>query len=414
MSTDVIIVGAGLAGLTAAAYLQRKGLRIQLLEAQDQVGGRVRTDRAEGFRFDRGFQVLLTAYPETRRLLNYEALELKKFVPGALVFHAGGQSLLADPLRHPQGILSTLRAPLTSVPDKLHTVLLKQLLGKATLNRIFAGPEYPTADVLSRYAFSPRYIRDFWRPFLGGIFLENELTTSRRMFDFVFKMFSTGDTALPARGIEMIPRQMASYLPREAVLTGKRVQEVSPGRAVTTDGETFEARAVLVATEGPGLAAHLTGRTPPAGRGVTCLYFAADSSPVTRPVIVLNARPQAWVNNVSVVSDVAPEYAPPGQVLISASVNGLPEGDDDTLFARAMVDLLALFGEQVRTWRPLRIYRIPYALPDQTSVRNHATVEDIKLREGIYLCGDHLMNGSINAAMKSGRLAADVIGVDLA
>ena len=215
---DVLIIGAGLTGLSAARHLYRQNFSVKVLEATDRVGGRVKTDRVDGYLLDRGFQVLLTQYPETKEWLDYDALDLKPFAPGATILNEQGIHQVMDPFRVPTAAFKTLAAPVGSLADKLRMLWLKNRLKGMTLEDIFAQPEITTLSAIQKYGFSERMLRNFFQPFIAGIFLENGLITSRREFDFVFKMFSEGDTAVPAQGMEEIPRQLVAQIPPDAVL----------------------------------------------------------------------------------------------------------------------------------------------------------------------------------------------------
>ncbi|MEM9667041.1 MAG: FAD-dependent oxidoreductase, partial [Bacteroidota bacterium] len=184
--TDVLIIGGGLAGLSCARVLQHQGVSYTLMEASDALGGRVRTDEVDGFLLDRGFQVLLTAYPETERQLDYQRLGLRSFYDGALVFTGRGFQRVADPRRQPSAAWSTLRASVGSVADKLRILRLRQAVTRPPLQTLFERPETSTLDALrTRYGFSDTMIERFFRPFFGGIFLDQSLAASSRMFEFV-------------------------------------------------------------------------------------------------------------------------------------------------------------------------------------------------------------------------------------
>ena len=183
MQNKVTIIGAGIAGLTAAVYLHRKGHIVQIIEATDRVGGRIKTDIVNGFRLDRGFQVLLTEYPEAKALLDYEKLNLKSFLPGAQVLYEDGMFEIADPFRRPSALWSTVFAPVGTLKDKFNTFLLKNKLVGQSIKDIFQQPEIDTKAKLIKYGFSEKMISRFYQPFFSGIFLENNLQTSGNMFD---------------------------------------------------------------------------------------------------------------------------------------------------------------------------------------------------------------------------------------
>lgn len=408
-SPKVLIVGAGLAGLSCAIELESHGLDPTLIEAGARVGGRVQTDVVDGFRLDHGFQVLLTAYPETQRLLDYSALELRPFLPGALIRRRGDFVVLADPWRRPAaGLLSLLRGTV-SFSDGLRMARLTARVRRASQPAGDATVEKTAIERLRTEGFSNLLIETFFRPFLGGVFLERELETSERQLEFVFRMFGAGDIAVPAHGMGEIPKQLAARLARTDIRTGTAVEKIAKGGVIFDGGKRVTADAVVVATDA-STAAELVGDVYPLNwRGVTCCYFAASAAPINGPQLILNGEGDGPVNNLCVMSEVAGEYAPLGQALISATVLGTPDSND--VEARVLQQLEGWFGSEVRTWRHLKTYRIDRALPDQSPPR--PPLRSPKLREGIYLCGDHWHDASINGALASGRRAARALVSDI-
>jgi phytoene dehydrogenase-like protein len=410
MKPKITIIGAGIAGLTAAVYLHKKGFKIQILEDSDRAGGRIKTDLINGFRLDNGFQVLLTEYPETKALLDYEKLNLKRFLPGATVLYDGGQFEIADPFRRPSATLATLFAPVGSLMDKLNTFFMKNVLTKLSIDEIFELKEKTTLRELSDYGFSPKMIDRFYKPFLSGIFLENELKTSSKMLDFVMKMFSEGDAAIPELGMEEIPKQLVAMLPENSIVYNVKVSTIDKKKIICENGQVFETDKIIIATEAIGFASNFIPKTKQNFHQVTNVYFETDFAPTKKAVVVLNAsKNKKWVNNLTVMSNVSDKYASNGKVLISVSYNGIPDIDDETLAKNMKTELKTWYGNQVENWKILKTYRINYALPNQDSVKNDLEISDIQINENLFICGDHLMNGSINAAMKSGRLVAELI-----
>src|SRR5215469_11523407 len=308
-SPDVVIIGGGLAGLCCARTLHEKGVSFQILEASDGIGGRVRTDAIDGFLLDRGFQVLLTAYPEAKRLLDYTRLDLKAFAPGALSWYAGRMNKLVDPWRTPGSWKESLQSEFGTLGDKLRIARLRTRLRTASIEKIFSGPDRPAREALESARFSEPMIHRFFRPFLGGILLDGELKSSSRIYEFVFKMMAEGDASVPAQGMGAIPAQIAEKLPGETVQLNTRVEELHEKEVKLAGGDTVQARAIVVATDGPS-AAHLIGEVEPASRSVTCFYYAAEEPPVKEPMLVLNGDGAGPVNNLAVISNVAPSYAP--------------------------------------------------------------------------------------------------------
>jgi len=409
---DILIIGAGLAGLCCARRLKQFGVSFQILEASDRIGGRIRTDMIDGFRLDRGFQVFLTSYPEAKEVLNYEELHLKSFLSGALVRHQGRFHQLTDPWRRPwAGFLSAF-TPIGSIADKLRIARLRSRVLKGSIEARFRDPETTTLRALADSGFSSIMIDRFFRPFLGGIFLDPDLQTSSRMFQFVFRMFSLGDACLPAEGMEAIPRQLAAVIPAESIRLNSRVVRAEAGRVTLESGEELRSRFVVVATEGPTAVKLLGDPISSSGQGVTCIYFAAPRPPVELPMLVLNGDGIGPVNNLCVPTVVAPSYGPPGQSLVSVTVLGIHR-EEQVLLNRVREQLTDWYGPVASAWRHLRTYQIPYALPRQIPPALAEPQRPVRLHPGIFVCGDHRDNASIQGAMVSGRRAAEAVFEDL-
>ncbi|AFM06095.1 protoporphyrinogen oxidase [Bernardetia litoralis DSM 6794] len=417
--TDVLIIGGGIAGLTAAKKIHKRGLSVKIIEATDRVGGRVKTDIVNGFRLDRGFQVLLTAYPETKKILNYSKLQLKNINAGALLHTDKGVFEFADPFRNPSKTLSTLANPIGTWADKLRMLLVKTEINGKGLHEIFTQPETTTYQALRQnYRFKSSLIEQFLNPFLAGIFLEKDLETSNRMFDFIFQMFSKGNGAVPALGMEEIPRQLASSLPNDAIVTNEKVVSINKNKATTESGNEFEAKTILIATDNNEFAQSYRATTSEneTTRGTTNLYFSMDKSIIKRPVLCLNSLKNRLVNNFVVMSDISSDYAPIDKSLLSVSIvtdNENKNFTEEELIEKARRELSLWYGTHAYEWDFLKSYSIPHALPNQNSVKYTPSMEDLKIHDGLYRCGDYLLNGSLNAAMRSGRLVADLIGDEI-
>ncbi|HTB91457.1 MAG TPA: NAD(P)/FAD-dependent oxidoreductase [Candidatus Sulfotelmatobacter sp.] len=411
-SPDVLIVGAGLAGLCCARELQAKGISFQILEASDGIGGRVRTDKVDGFLLDRGFQVLLTAYPEARRCLDYPRLELKAFLPGVFSWYGGRMNKLVDPWRTPGVWMEALQSQFGTLADKLRIARLRSRLRRTSVQDIFRRPERSTKQALTAEGFSTEMIHHFFRPFLGGILLDGELKSSSRMFDFVLKMMSEGDTSLPARGMGAIPAQLAEEFPGGAVRLNTRVEALHENELTLAGGERLRARATVIAADGPS-AAHLVGEVEPASRSVTCFYFSAEEAPVAEPILLLNGDGAGPINNFAVLSRIAPTYAPASKHLVSVSVLGIHQLTDAQLGGFIIAQMKNLFGKAASAWQLLRSYRITHAQPQQYPGALEPPQRPVRIRPGVYACGDHRDNASINGAMASGRRAAEAVLSDL-
>ncbi len=406
----VIIVGAGLAGLACAIRLQQAGHEVVVLEASDGVGGRVRTDLVEGFQLDRGFQVLLTAYPETRRMLDAAALDLRAFLPGARVHRAGRFHELSDPWRRPDRAWRTLTAGVGRLADRLRMAGFRHEVGRGTIEELFRRPEVSAVARLRRAGFTEQMIDAFFRPFFGGVLLDRSLATSSRMLEFVFRMMAEGEVALPSRGMGAISDQLAARLHEGTIQLDTLVVSASSTLVEIEDRASIKADAVVIATEGPE-AARLTGLSAPASRSVTCVYFAAARAPFADPILVLDGDGEGPVNNICFPTNVAPTYAPPGATLVSASVlDDAPVYDGaETLIAAVREQMESWFGAEVRTWRHLRSYRIAHAQPAQPPGALDPIERPVRLKSGVFVCGDHRDTATLHGAMLSGRRAAEAV-----
>lgn len=390
--------------------LATAGVGCLLLEAADAVGGRIRTDMLDGFRLDRGFQVFLTSYPEAKRIY-YKALQLRSFLRGALVRHKGCFQEVTDPWRRPFVALSSLWSPIRFLAGKLHVASFRSRILKGSTEELLRKSETTSIQALRDAGFSPLMIERFFRPFLGGIFLDPELETSSRMLDFVFRMFSIGRACLPANGMEAIPRQLAAPLPSDSVRLVTRVVRVKPDSVTLATGEELRAKAVVVAAECPGAAELLGDSISSAGCGTRCLNFAAPRPPIKKTILVLNGEGRGPINSLCVLTIVAPSYGPCDESLVSVTVLGITN-DPNRLLTEVHEQLGEWFGSAVKDWRHLRTYSIPYGLPMQSPPALSVTQRPVRWTPGIYVCGDHRDNAYIQGAMVSGRRAAEAVVKD--
>lgn len=400
---EVVIAGAGLAGLAAAVTLHRAGVPCVVLEASDDVGGRVRTDVADGFRLDRGFQILNPAYPAIRRLVDVDALALGRFWRAVRVADDDRVSLLGNPVDTPKALRDVIARRYLSAKDLAALGALTARVSAGPAQAVIDRADRTTAEELRRAGVSARAVETVLRPFLSGVFLEPELTTSARFFQLVWRSFLRSAPSLPALGMGELPRQLARTLPTSAVRLGTPVEEVRPGRLRTADGAVWTARAVVVATDGAA-AARLAGVEEPRWNSGTTWYFAPPQSPLREPVIVLDARGGPVVNT-SVVSEVCPTYAPAGAALVSASaLTALPEPEVRRALGR-------MYRTDATRWPLVARYEIPRALPAMPPP--HQLRREVRLGDGLYVCGDHRDTSSLQGALASGTRAARAVLADL-
>jgi phytoene dehydrogenase-like protein len=412
-----IVIGAGMAGLACATWLHRAGRPVLVLEAADGVGGRVRTDvTPDGFRLDRGFQILLTSYPEARRMFDYGALKLKSFRSGAVIRLPNGQeTTLENPLHAPLMAFAALASPIGNIKDKLLIGRLVAQLAGQTPEQLLAQPSISTLAYLRQYGWSEQIIDNFFRPFFGGVYLDRELGTASNFFEFVFQQFMQGPAAIPSLGIQQLPEQLASRLPAGTIRLNTLVAAVAEGGRLVhlASGETLTAAAVVLATDGPAAARLLGAGLPapptPAARPTTCTYFATAGRAPSHGynILHLNARWSSLAHNVSFPAQSGAAVAPAGQNLVSVSTHGEHGLSEAELTARLRAELVAWFGPVANMWRHLRTYRIEQALPVYGP--GQPVQQELKLTDTLFRCGDWVSYPSLNAALGTGRQVAEMM-----
>lgn len=406
---DVVVVGAGLAGLSCALHLADAGLEVRVLEASDAVGGRVRTDVVDGFRLDRGFQVLNTAYPEVERL-GLNQLDLRRFDRG-MHLHVDGKRLhLADPRREPAAALDVVRSGVLGFRDKASLAGYVSLMGAAPRRLIDRRQDVHARDEWSRLHVTDRAADVVLRAFLSGVLLESEMTTSSRFVNFLMRMFVRGDSTVPATGMQAVPEALAARLPAGSVQLNTPVRSVTT-TSVSTDDGTIEAKAVVIATDlDTAVQLQPAVGEPPAWKGVTTIYHAADQSPMNGATILVDADPSPVTNSV-VMTEAAETYSDDGRALIATSLAHGPTSpaEESVVLAR----LAELYGVGTRAWQRIATYAIPQSLPAMPAPHSLRSVRLTSGGEVMYVCGDHRETSSIEGALASGRRVAAAVRADV-
>lgn len=404
---STVIIGGGISGLTCAKYLNEKGYGFMLLEGSDALGGRVRTDKVEGFLLDRGFQVLLTNYPEAKKILNYNNLDLKYFASGSMIKAEKGFMKMENPFRNKMAYLTMAFSSVGSLSDKLKIRKFANDLADISDEEIFQMDATDTLTFLRNYGWSDKMITNFFKPFFGGVFLENDLITSSNFFQFTFKQFFRGDAAIPADGIQAIPEQIAEMIPNNRIRKNTRVKGFEGNQIFLEGGEVITTDKIVVATD-PHTSDDLLGETSNRVYNITtCTYFSAETSPLKgQKFIALNPNRRGVVHNVCVPSDISSHYGNVGKSLVSVSTQGLEKLDERNLTNRIKRELFDWFGASVNVWKHLKTYHIPESL---VQYRAGTEKHSLKLSENLYRCGDYLAYPSLNAAMQTGREVAEML-----
>lgn len=406
----IVIIGAGVAGLTCAKYLKDKGVEALILEASDGVGGRVRTDVVEGFRLDRGFQVLLTSYPEAKKLLNYDDLRLKKLPSGARVRCGDDFFVLPNPLKDILTAPQALFSPVGNFLDKIKVLQLNlETRNAPEPDDSRSKSNESTLAFLKNYGYSETIINRFFVPFFRGVFLEEKLATDSSFFKFLYNQFASGDVVLPKAGMQAIPEQIAGHLSPEQIRLNTPVKEIGGKIVYLENGETIEADKIVLATDAQSAAQLLGEDLKIEFNGTVCLYFETDAQLELdgAPYLIINSNQNELIDHLLVASDVVSSYAPAGKTLISVNIVGGKAVADDLLEENTRAELSQWFSSKI-VWRHLKTYRIPNALPQY--IQSSPIDTELKINEYTYRCGDYTAYPSLNAAMKTGREVAEMLG----
>ncbi|MDT0643768.1 NAD(P)/FAD-dependent oxidoreductase [Zunongwangia sp. F363] len=396
------IVGDGLSGLTAARVLESHGYRPKVYEALDCVGGRLKTDIIEGYQLDRGFQVLLSAYPKLKEYARMEDLDLQQLKPGAVIFSEGKSQRIGDPFRDPSALLPTVFSSIGNLADKWKIIKLNLELRKKSPEEIFSGRETTTLQYLNEKGFSEKMINSFFRPFFGGIFLENELRTSSYMFEFIYKMFGEGRAVIPKSGIEALPAQMAKGLVNTTFYFNTPVKQVSNEGLILSNNKRLASHFTIIATEAEELIKNLRGQQV---KWKSCynFYFTTKQKKIEDAVIGLIADEEALINNIFYPTSIATASSG-SQQLLSVTVIKETALPVEELKQKIIDELRKHCGIEVEKF--LKYYHIKKALPDLSQAHYEIDPTETKLSTQIFLAGDQLLNASQNAAILSGERAA--------
>ena len=398
----IYIVGAGVSGLVAAQVLENKGYHPIILEASNRAGGRVKTDIKKGFQLDHGFQVLLSSYPAAQKYLDFKALKLQKLKPGAVIFKNGKKQVIGDPLRDISTLFSTLFSGIGTLTDKFKIFQLNLKLKNKSIEAIFSSDEISTKAYLQEFGFSSQIITQFFTPFFTGIFLENELTTSSRMFEFVFKMFGEGLAVLPKGGMEEISKQLVSNLKNTTFQYNTQVTSVSDKEIILHTEDKLVSTATIIAADASKLVKNAPSKNL-TWKSCQTLYFTANKRVIEKPMIGLVSKEDSLINNIFYHTSVA-THSNNNEELLSVTVVKEHQLSEEQLIATVTKQLQEECAIDYLTF--LAVYHIKKALPDLKDIKYEVSPSETQLSSGIFLAGDVQLNGSLNAAMIAGENAA--------
>ena len=401
-SPEFVVVGAGLAGLTAAKVLSQSGREVLLLEKSDGVGGRVRTDQYKDFLLDRGFQVLLTAYPELPKHLNLSLLRLHSFESGATIFSDGHFSKVGDPFRNVSSIMSTAFTKTIGMQDKIKLLKLRNsLIGRKKIY-FQQKDDKRILETFEELGFTSKAINSFFKPLVGGIQLDPSLSGSTRLCFLVLKMLFIGDAAIPSRGMGAISEQLSKQINESSIRLTSPVDKVEGKKVILESGESFLPSNLIIATEGPATA-KLLGQESPLSRSVSCIYFSASQAPSSSKAILLNGEKNGPALNVAIMSNISPSYSKNGKALIAVAI---PDTIKPDSMENVLIQMRKWFGDSVDSWEHIKTYSIEHGQPDLRP--GDPFRKSIKNSEGVYICGDHRDTPSIQGALVSGRRTAEI------
>ena len=408
---DVLVIGAGLAGLRAASVLHRHGLSVRVLESADRVGGRVATDVIDGFLCDRGFQVLNTSYPALRAALaphGLDSLGARAFEPGAAIRAGDGElHRFVNPLRRPASAPGTALDDLFGPIDKAKLVAWTAKILASPPDRTATLIDSSGADDLAAAGIGGAVTDRFLRPFLSGVLGENALETSAAFVRLVWRSFALGTIVVPDDGMEALPRRLAAALPPGTVSLGIRVHAVTGGvrPRVATDDGTLAARAVLVAADPRTAAALLPGVAEPRMNALTTFFHVPPQAPTASPLLHLDGTGGPVASTV-VLTAAAPGYSADGRPLVASSIVGTP-GTTGTGEPDVRRELARIWGVPAEDWAHLHTAQVDEALP--LFAPGRPIRRDVDLGENLFVAGDHRDTPSTQGALVSGRRAARAV-----
>ena len=396
--TDIVIIGAGIAGLACAMKLKKNNRNFIIIEQSNRVGGRVGSIKENEYIFDLGFQIYNTEYYETNSLLNLKELKLKVFKPGASIYNGRRFEILSDPFRDPSTIFETFFSGMTTFKDKIKILTLKRALSSYCISED-QSEDMTTLKYLKSYGFSNKIINGFFKPFFSGIFLENQLETSSKFFKNVFSNFNKGYAAVPVNGMQAIPDQMVKNLnPHNLLLGNKVIEAKNPEKIVLENNEIIEAK-YMVLTGGSN---SLVNNHIVEFNSVRTFYFSSRVK-VKHPKYINLFPYDSLINNIAILSSVSENYSPEGNTLFSITII------ESDLSKSELIDIIqdklsTYYGDEKSNYIFMKEINIKQATIKQKTGYFDLKIED---KKNILFAGDYTTYGSIEGAVVSGIKTAE-------
>lgn len=409
---DVVIVGGGMSGLTLAYHLEKFGYKIAIYEVGSEVGGRVRTDKIDGFLLDRGLHFFQASYPEAAKVLDYKSLRLKNIYPGMLIYHNEKFELISNPLKKWTDLFTNFLGNFSDLSDRMKFMGLLAKLSAYSENFILNTKDVDAYTFIKQQGFSEAFIQKVFRPFIGAVFCSKDMQVSSRLFCYILKYFTISQLTLPEKGIGSIPQNIATQLKSTKIFLNSKVKEAHEDGVMLANGDYIYADRVVVTTTTCDLLKILPQCDVSSSyKHVSCLYFSTDSPPLKESIVAFNGNGKGIVNHIFVPTNLHKNYAPKGQHLVCISIVDIPELDDDELIDQTISEMVEWFGVKANSWTHLKTYHICNALPE---IRQLPTISAYKISDdNIYICGDHTSFGSINMIMQNCKETAKALHKDM-
>jgi len=406
-SYDVIIIGAGISGLAAGIKLLNSGKKILVIEKSIELGGKINSKLIDGFRIDNGFQVLLTGYSETSKLLNMNKLDLSYFDTGALIWNGRKFNTISDPTRNISELKRSILSPIGNIEDKLRTLLLKLKLLNKSKEKIFSDKEITTKNYFIQKKYSKKFREIFLEPFFSGILLDAELQTSSRFTEYIFKILSISRIAVPKNGIGSITKQLADQIPKNNIMVNSTVEHILDGEIVLKNGVKIKFDHLICATDSKSMIKLFPKEKKVVKEYTSCTthYFSSNNKinslgkHADTKKIILNGSNTGFINNIAILSNIAKEYAPNNKTLLA-----ITEIQSEHNKISILNELQNWFPSDYKNFKYIESIHIKNALPKMKTISNKKIYIN---KESIIFCGDYLSHPSIEGAVSSGIEAAN-------